>query len=226
MNARPPAADGTLSLTRAHLFALAAMALALAVLAFFVGLQAGRNQTATSVAVIADPPLVGAEARSGNLETLLHGVEQAGRKASGEGGSLAFPTALEAVVPPPAVVLDAEGNPVPPPPVEDPFPDAAKAGAAEVPGAPAPAPAPLGAVPSSGWALEVGTRPDARDAQLLVDTLGAAGLPAYAMPAAVGGALQYRIRVGGYANKDAATAAATEVAARAGADAATAVAAP
>lgn len=84
----PPAADRPLPITRGHLFAFAALALALAALTFFLGLTVGRRQAA------APPPaavsaLVPEEVRSGDLEVLLSKVEEA---RPGEG--LAFPEEL------------------------------------------------------------------------------------------------------------------------------------
>jgi len=89
----PPRPDRPLAITRGHLFALAALSIAMAVLAFFIGVQLGRRQVdvapapgASGAAAVA--PLVGEDVRSGDLEVLLTRVEAT------QGVSLSFPTAL------------------------------------------------------------------------------------------------------------------------------------
>ena len=212
-----PPADPQLQLTRGHLYALGSLSLALALLAFFVGLQTGRNEAPPPASPTVSP-LVSAEARSGDLEVLLAKVEQANAPAE----RLAFPAELPKSEPPPTPLPPADPA-APPPPVEpvaapvDPFPAEAKTGTASVaPSVPASMAQPLDGVPASGWAIQVASRADENDAQVLVETLRAAGLAAYRGVALVDGATTWRIRVGGYASKDAATAAMTAVASRAG----------
>lgn len=81
-------------------------------------------------------------------------------------------------------------------------------------------------VPRSGYAIEVATRPDEADAQRIVETLRAAGLPAYRLAALVDGVREQRVRIGGFASEDVAGAALSEVSARAGVANAKVVAAP
>lgn len=87
----PPRPDRPLAITRAHLFALAALSIAMAVLAFFVGVQLGRREAVVEPApagTTAIAPLVGEDVRSGDLEVLLTRVEAA------QGASLTFPSVL------------------------------------------------------------------------------------------------------------------------------------
>lgn len=92
----PHPRDRQVMLTRGHLYALTAMSLGLATVTFFLGLQLGRRD----VPVVEQPttrPLVGEEARTGDLEVLLTKVEQA-RPGS---QPFAFPQALPQTEPPP-----------------------------------------------------------------------------------------------------------------------------
>jgi cell division septation protein DedD len=61
-------------------------------------------------------------------------------------------------------------------------------------------------VPSSGWAIQVQAFPDEAGAQVLVEKLRAAGLPAYRISAVVEGHPEHRVRVAGFGSKDAASA--------------------
>ncbi len=72
----PPRPDRALALSRAHLFALAALALSMSVLTFFIGVQLGRKDV-PAAPVAAQKPLIPDEVRSGDLEVLLTRVEQA-----------------------------------------------------------------------------------------------------------------------------------------------------
>lgn len=210
--ARP---ERELVLTRGHLFALGALSLALAVLSFFVGLQLGRTDAPVAPAPAVEP-LVREEVRGGDLEVLLARVEAASRPHA----ELTFPEKLEESdpIPPPvdpAAPVDAAAVVAPP---VDPFPDDAnpRVGAATVAGVVS-APAPVAhEIPAGKWAVQVASRPDEADAAFLVDTLRAAGLKAYRVPALVDGQALWRVRVGGYNSKEGATAALGEVSARAG----------
>lgn len=84
----PPRPDRALALTRAHLFALAALAISMSVLTFFIGIQLGRKQL-PAVSAPSAAPLIADEVRSGDLEVLLTRVEQARGDAS-----LSFPSDL------------------------------------------------------------------------------------------------------------------------------------
>lgn len=206
--------DRELVLTRGHLFALGALSLALAVLAFFVGLQLGRNEAPVAAVALADP-LVREEVRSGDLEVLLGRVEAASRPAA----ALTFPAELprtEAppVAPDPAEPIEAVAAVAPPP---DPFPgDPPRPGSAAIEGVDGAPALPAQEIPKGAWAVQVASRPDEADAAVLVDTLRAAGLAAYRVPALVDGVALWRVRVGGYASKDSAAANLSEVAARSG----------
>lgn len=212
--ARP---ERELVLTRGHLFALGALSLALAVLSFFVGLQLGRTDAPIATAPAVDP-LVREEVRGGDLEVLLARVEAASRPHA----ELTFPEKLEEsdLIPPPvdpSAPVDPAVAAVVAPPV-DPFPDDAtpRVGEAMVAGV-VRAPAPVEQqIPAGKWAVQVASRPDEADASVLVDTLRAAGLQAYRVPALVDGQALWRVRVGGYNSKEGATAALGEVSARAG----------
>lgn len=82
-----------LDLTRGHLFALGALSVAMATLAFFVGVQLGRSQAPEAPPRPTDG-LVPDEVRAGDLEAPLARVEER------QSAALAFPTALpEAMVP-------------------------------------------------------------------------------------------------------------------------------
>ncbi|MFZ5475943.1 MAG: SPOR domain-containing protein [Myxococcota bacterium] len=209
--ALPSSPDRQLQLTRNHLFALGALALSLAVLAFFVGMQLGKTTAPPVAAAPPVAPLVGEEARTGDLEVLLAKVEQAGVKTD----PLAFPAELPVTVTPPAPI-DPAATPVEPaPPAPDPFPDVPREGSATVAAGPATAGV-VDGVPADGWAIQVASRDGEADAQALVETLRAAGLAAYRVVALVDGQSTWRVRVGGYRTKDAAAAALGEVSGRAG----------
>jgi cell division protein FtsN len=222
---RPPV-ERPLAVTRAHLLALGALSLSLAVLSFFVGLQVGRNE---SPPVAAPPvaPLVSDQARSGDLEVLLANIDQAKSAAT----PLTFPAELPKTTPPPAAppadgsAAAASDAPAAAPPVAD-VPGEEHAGSASVAAGAAVAPAVAEEVPKGGWAVQVATRADEHDAAVLVETLRAAGLPAYHVVALVQGKAAWRVRVGGYGTKEAATAALSAVASKAGADDATVTPAP
>ncbi len=181
-------------------------------------------------------PILPDEARAGQLEALLARVELRDKGATADAGDLR--RALEAKpiplgVGPDGVMIEPERGPynmkyipaTPPPP--DPFPDAPRtAGGAIAPGSAVPAPESLGKVPGDGWAVEVGNYPTVEEARTRVEALTTAGLPAYALPALVASQTSWRVRVGGFPNKDAASGALASVRSRAGASSATVVHAP
>jgi cell division septation protein DedD len=220
----------TLALTRAHLFALGALSVALAVMAFFVGQETGQTQ----VRVVETPddrrPLVGAEARTGDLEALLATVE----KNRALTPPMEFPTALPEpkVLPTPGeepTAVGADGTvaqvapttpAAPTPPPENPLPDAQRLGKAVVAAAPpAAAPAVDSPVPKGGWAIEVATLPNEADAAAQATALRAKNLAAYHIVGLVDGKSIWKVRVGGYGTREAATAAVADVRARSGATA-------
>ena len=181
-------------------------------------------------------PILPDEARTAQLEALLARVELREKTGASSAGDLR--KALEAKSVP--LGLGPDGVPVEPergpfnekilpatPPPPDPFPDAPRtAGGSVTPGAAVQAPASLGKVPADGWAVEVGSFPAESEARARVEALTAAGLPAYALPGLVASQTTWRVRVGGYPDKDAASGALASVRSRAGAGAATVVRAP
>jgi cell division septation protein DedD len=212
------ARKGSYALTGGHLLALFALAVSLAALSFFVGYDTGKTQVRVVEVQSPIKPLIGDEAQTGDLETLLGRVEQ----ANGRQG-LAFPSELPTSMEPVVPAVGPDGAPLPVAAQErpsDPFPDAQRPGAAEVTArAPMVAVAPDPNVPNSGWAIEVasfGTEPEAAGH---AESLRAQGLVAYRVVALVDGATVWRVRVGGYASKDAASAALTSVGATARAEA-------
>lgn len=206
-----------LPLTRNHLYALGALSLALALLSFFVGFQTGRGQ------VIASPTptvtrFVPNEVATGDLEVLLARVEQA---TVGD-TTLGFPAELPRTDVPPVVVAPVLGEggvlvePPVPPPEPNPFPVEARPGGASLaPGEPEVVPSTTD-LPTSPWAIQVGEQAVESDADRHVETLQAAGLAAYKVVALVGGKTMWRVRIGGYSSKDAATAALSGVSSKAG----------
>jgi cell division septation protein DedD len=222
-----PARAGTLTITRGHLTALGVLSVALATLAFIVGFEAGRSQARVVQPAPEQKPLVGEEARTGNLEALLARVEQ----ARGGSAPLAFPAELPATELPVAPAVGPDGAPIPPapePPPPDPFPDAQRPGSAVVAASPATVSAltPDPNVPQAGWAVQVATRASESEAAALVETLRGAALNAYRIVTVVDGAAAWRVRVGGYASKEAAASALAEVGRAAAADGATVTKAP
>lgn len=75
MHEPPRPRERQVALTRGHLFALAAMAVALSTVTFFLGLQVGRQQAPPAEKAM--EPLLGKEAQSGELQALLTRVDQA-----------------------------------------------------------------------------------------------------------------------------------------------------
>lgn len=221
-----PRATQQLPLTRNHLYALGALSVALAVLSFFVGFQTGRGK------VVAPPPppiarFVPDEVAQGDLEVLLAGVEQA---TAGD-VPLGFPDELPRtevpVVPPTPLEGAAVGAPVPAaPPAPNPFPAEARPGTIALTGGGGVVTPPAADMPTSGWAIQVAEHAVEADADRYVETLQQAGLSAYKAVALVEGRSVWRVRVGGYASKDGATAALSAVSSKAGAAKATVTPAP
>lgn len=184
MHDPPRPRDRQLNMTRGHLYALIAMALALSVATFFLGIQIGRRDVpAATVTAATEPPLVKEEARDGSLEVLLARVEQA-RPGS---VPLEFPSVLPVTDPPPAI---GEGAVVPP--------------------APGLAPR-AGDIPKDGWALETGIFPEVNAADNEVARLRAAGLSAYRVTSLINGQPNSRVRIGGYKSEADALAAVAKV---------------
>lgn len=175
-------------ITRGHLAALGTATLAIALLAFFVGIQVGRNQVDSPAAADAEQILPNPD-REDTLEALLREVESAQAAAP----PLAFPEAL------------AEGTaPETPPVAEDevepteirPDPDAKQA--------PPPDPPKSAPVPSTGWSVQIASYDSVTDADARVAKLQERDLKAYRVTALIRGVNWYRVKVGSYPSKDAA----------------------
>ena len=176
-------------ITKGHLAALGTATLAIALLAFFVGIQVGRKQIeappeAHSDSILPDP------AKEDALEALLREVEAAQAAAP----PLAFPDTLtegEAPEPPeeePVESVETEVEPVPEAKQEPPPPPPPKA-----------APA-----PKSGWSVQVASYDNANDADARVAKLRERDLKAYRVTALIRGQNWHRVKVGSYPSKDAA----------------------
>ncbi|MEN9785684.1 MAG: hypothetical protein RLZZ299_948 [Pseudomonadota bacterium] len=234
----PPRPNRQVSVSRQQLYAMLASTLFLAFLAFAVGLRLGGGRVGTPVPEVglrgeerAVRPVLPDEARTAPLEELLARVET---RVAGTSDASALRAALTVPriapgtpgteTPPPE---GAEVAPQPPAPAVDPFPDGepasvgvASAGSAVV------APASVGKVPRDGWAIDVAEVAASADAESKVAALSGAGLAAYALPSLVGGRSVWRVRVGGYPDRQAASDAFGEVKRRAGVDDARVVRAP
>ena len=175
-------------ITKGHLAALGTATLAIALLAFFVGIQVGRKQVeappiATSDSILPDP------AKEDALEALLREVEAAQAAAP----PLAFPDTLtegEAPKPPEEATeepIETDVKPVP-----------------EVKQEPPPPPAQAAPVPKSGWSVQVASYDNATDADARVAKLRERELKAYRVTALIRGQNWHRVKVGSYPSKDAA----------------------
>ena len=175
-------------ITKGHLAALGTATLAIALLAFFVGIQVGRNQVdappvATSDSILPDP------AKEDALEALLREVEAAQAAAP----PLAFPDTLtegEAPTPPEdksETPVETDVKPVP-----------------EVKQEPPPPPPKAAPVPKSGWSVQVASYDNATDADARVAKLRERDLKAYRVTALIRGQNWHRVKVGSYPSKDAA----------------------
>ena len=235
----PSRPNRQVSVSRQQLYAMLASALFLAFLAFAVGLRVGGGRvggTSPDVATVgpeqAVRPILPDEARTVPLEELLARVETravGSADATALRATLTLPRASpDAPSAEPAVAgAEAPAPSVPPPAPVDPFPDAEPSSVGVVSaGQAAAAPASVGKVPRDGWAIDVASVEVATDAEAKVASLSGAGLAAYALPALVGGRSVWRVRVGGYPDRQAASDAFGDVKRRAGVDDARVVRAP
>lgn len=218
-----PRANHQLPLTRNHLYAMGALSLSVAVLAFFVGFSVGRAGGPPPAEPVV-MRLIPDDVRSGDLEVLLARVEE----TSAAEMTMGFPTELPRTDAPPAPVEPlAEGEvPPPPEPVPAPFPAESRPGAAAIEPAAEVAPTNTMDIPTSGWSVQVAEHTDEADAVRAVEALRAAELSAYSVVAIVEGEVRWRVRVGGYGSKEAANDASATVAAKAGVASATVTMAP
>jgi cell division protein FtsN len=187
-------------ITRGHLAALGTATLFIALLAFFVGIQVGRNQADTPQSSRADALLPDPD-REDALEALLREVEAAQSAAP----PLAFPEALTEDTPP--EVSDGKQNEA----VETAVQPAEEAAPEPPPDPPKNAP-----VPTSGWSVQIASYDNGSDADARVKTLRDRGMKAYRVTALVRGKNWYRVKVGSYPSEKAATAARTDLAAKLG----------
>lgn len=172
-------------ITRGHLAALGTATLAIALLAFFVGIQVGRNQADAPVASDAEKILPNPD-REDALEALLREVESAQAAAP----PLAFPETLsEGTAPETPPVVEEEEAPT----EVRPAPDA--------PQAPPPDPPKSAPVPSTGWSVQIASYDSATDADARVAKLQERGLKAYRVTALIRGLNWYRVKVGAYPSK-------------------------
>ena len=181
-------------ITRGHLAALGTATLAIALLAFFVGIQVGRSQVDTPSTATTETLLPNAE-REDALEALLREVEAAQAAAP----PLAFPETLAeggaAEVPEPeeAEVVETTVEPAPEP---EPTPP--------------PEPADASPAPKSGWSVQIASYDNVADARVV--KLKERKMKAYRVAALIRGKNWYRVKVGSYPSKDAAAKARTELA--------------
>jgi len=192
--ARPPAAN-QIWITRGHLAALAVATVAIAVLAFFVGLEIGRRGAgAVDEAAHVQVSFLPDETDEQALEGLLRQVEQA-QAATPDAApeEVTFNKALESDAP-------SAATPVPEPP---PSAVLSQVDAGQAPPPPAEA-APGALAPDGGWAVQVASYPDVDQADAHVARLQEQKLQAYRVSALVSGQTWYRVRIGGFHTRDAA----------------------
>jgi cell division septation protein DedD len=189
-------------ITKAHVAALGVTTLALASLAFFVGMEVGRGgegggEGSARVQLLPDAT------SDAELEALLLEVEAAQRTEE-----LAFQEVLTAPKPPPppSFVPDAPVDPATTP-----------AAVAEPPADPEPTPGGA-ARPLEGWVVQVASYHTEGEADARVAQLEAAGIDAYRVAAMVQGRTWHRVRVGGYPTKEAANEGRLDLAGRLGTD--------
>lgn len=183
-------------ITRGHLAALGTATLAIALLAFFVGIQVGRSQVDTPSTATTETLLPNAE-REDALEALLREVEAAQAAAP----PLAFPETLAeggaADVPEPEEAEEVKTT-VEPAPEPEPTPP--------------PEPADSSPAPKSGWSVQIASYDNVADADARVAKLKERKMKAYRVAALIRGKNWYRVKVGSYPSKDAAAKARTELA--------------
>ena len=183
-------------ITKGHLAALGTATLAIALLAFFVGIQVGRKQVDTPPAPQADN-LLPDPAKEDALEALLREVEAAQAAAP----PLAFPDTLTEGEAPKAPDENEEQS------VEtgvEPVPEVKKD--------PPPPPPKAAAIPTSGWSVQVASYDNAKDADARVEKLRERELKAYRVTALIRGQNWHRVKVGSYPSKDAAAKARNDLA--------------
>ena len=186
---------------------LSVMALALTVLAFFIGIFVGRGQ-ANSTAVVpndsttaGNSSLIGPDVENDTLTELLARVEAA---AATRADTIVTATPLrfseelvaeELVVEIPEAVEEEEVE-VEVLPTVTPEPPQAESEVERL----------LANAPLEGWAVQVGSNPSLDDAVHRQEELQAMGIETYVVAALVGGNTWYRIRVGPFDTREGASA--------------------
>ena len=182
---------------------LSVMALALTVLAFFIGIFVGRGQANSTAVVTSDSTtasaasLIGPDVENDTLTELLARVEAA---AATRADTIAPATPLrfseelvaeELVVEIPEVVEEEEVE-VEVLPAAMPDPPEVESEVDRL----------LANAPTEGWAVQVGSNPSLDAAMLRQEELQDMGIETYVVAALVGGNTWYRIRVGPFASRE------------------------
>ena len=191
--------SGQISITKSHLGAMLAMTAGIAAIAFFVGVDVGRNQGSPSEAP--RMTLLPDAASDDALEALLREVEAAQHAATANAAQP--PDGFRAVL---ADARAAEPPPLPEAaPTEAPVEEAAPVDApvTSIPAPEAPSPEGGGIVrPMDGWAVQIASYHTLEEAEAKVKELEAAGYPAYEVTALVKGVTWYRVRISGYLSQE------------------------
>jgi len=196
--------SGQISITKSHIGAMLTVTAGIAAIAFFVGVDVGRNKASPEAPHVT---LLPDAASDDALEALLREVESSQHAAT-----------ANAAEPPPgfrAVLADARAAEPPPPPPEGappveappPVEPTVEAALADAPVTTIPAPeaptAETGTVrPMDGWAVQIASYHTVEEAEAKVKELEAAGYPAYEVTALVKGTTWYRVRIAGYLSQE------------------------
>lgn len=204
----PRRADRQIWITRSHLMALGVANLCVASLAFLIGLQVGKRGgeepgpvAAATASFLPDPTQEDA------LEALLREVEYAQSAISPSGRAVTDERADHMVFP---EVLTGEVAIQAVTPTEPPTP-------AAVAVEPRPETAPTEEAPAkAGWSVQIASYPTLAEAEAKMAELSERKLQVYRVAALVDGTTWYRVRVGGYPDRQAAETARQGLAARLG----------
>jgi hypothetical protein len=201
-------------ITQGHLWAMAFAMIFIGVLAFFVGLMYGRNQVQVAELEQAGGALLSDDVKGDALDELLAKLESL-EVEDPQDGALSFPGTLP----------EGDAFPVPEPVEEPPL-----AAAVVQPGREKPEPPPgdltAGAVPKSGWAVQLASYATVEEAGRHLAELEELGIEGYRQAAMVRGENRHRVRVGGYSSRAAAGRGRDELASQLGIEDAIVVAAP
>jgi cell division septation protein DedD len=196
--------SGQISITRSHIGAMLTATAGVAAIAFFVGVDVGRNQVSPGEAPRLT--LLPDAASDDALEALLREVEaaqQAANTAEPPNGFRAVLAEARAAEPPPPEAAPVDAATV----VEEPVPvDPAVVSDEPVTTIPAPEAAAADAGgevrPMDGWAVQIASYHTMEEAEAKVKELEAAGYPAYEVTALVKGVTWYRVRIAGYLSQE------------------------